>query len=150
MEFESRPIQIQIFQEEVIHAACTYQLAQFLEKFWAKSPDFFPNFLKFESIFGSNLGKFWKINPFTYQILHFIRGHSYTKGLILLPMLAAHSPRVFYTGYSLGTPLSNGIHENSALCPRINKREKWRLSGYHLIMEDDLVCHQQTSAAGFD
>ena len=53
---------------------------------WAKSPDF----SKFFKNFGSNLGKFWKINPFIYQILHFIRCHLHTKWLILLPMLAAH------------------------------------------------------------
>ena len=47
--------------------------------------------------FGSNLGKFWKIDPSTYQILHFIRGHSYTERLILLPMLAAHPRRVVCT-----------------------------------------------------
>ena len=41
---------------------------------------FYQYFLKFEPIFG----KFWKMDPFVYQILHFIRGHSYTKRLILL------------------------------------------------------------------
>ena len=46
---------------------------------------------------GSNLGKLWKMNPFVYQILHFIRGHSYTKRLILLPMLAACACKVFCT-----------------------------------------------------
>ena len=45
------------------------------------------------------MGNFSKINPFIYQILHFIRGHSYTKRLILLPMLAAHPCRVFCTKY---------------------------------------------------
>ena len=35
---------------------------------------------------GSNFGKFWKIDPFLYQILHFMIGHSYIKTLILLPI----------------------------------------------------------------
>ena len=68
-----------------------YQLDQFSAKFWAKSSDFPKIFL--------NLSQFWKIDPFIYQILHFIKGHSYTKRLILLPMLAAHPRRVFYTEY---------------------------------------------------
>ena len=70
---------------------------------------FFQNFLKFEPVlaqiwasFGSNLENFWKINPFIYQILYFIRGHSYTKRLMLLPMLAAHPRRVFCTKYPPG------------------------------------------------
>ena len=50
-----------------------------------------------------NLSQFWlnfgKIDPFIYQILHLTRGHSYTKRLILLPMLAAHLCRVFCTKY---------------------------------------------------
>ena len=58
-----------------------------------------PIFLKLER---SNLGKFWKINPFLYQILHFNRGHSYIKRLILLSMLAAHPHRVFRTEYPPG------------------------------------------------
>ena len=49
--------------------------------------------------FGLNLGKFWKVDPFKYQILCLIRGHSYTKRLILLPMLMACPRRVFCTGY---------------------------------------------------
>ena len=40
-----------------------------------------------------NLSQFWfkfgKIDPFIYQILHFIRGHWYTRRLILLPMFPA-------------------------------------------------------------
>ena len=41
-------------------------------------------------------------DSFIYQILHFIRGHLYTKTeLILLPMLAAHSRRAFCTEYPL-------------------------------------------------
>ena len=48
------------------------------------------------------MAKFWKIDPFIYQILHFIRGHSYTKRLILLPMLAAHPCRVL--NFVLSTP----------------------------------------------
>ena len=62
--------------------------------------NFWPNFEQNHPIF-PNLGNFWKIDPFIYQILHFIRGHSYTKRLILLPMLAAHPPRVFCTKYPL-------------------------------------------------
>ena len=47
---------------------------------------FSSNFLKFESSFW----KIWKIDPFIYKILHKIRGHWYTRRLIMLPMLAAH------------------------------------------------------------
>ena len=49
--------------------------------------DFRPNFEQHNQIFLKFLGK---IDPFIYQILHFIRGHSYTKRLISLLMLAAH------------------------------------------------------------
>ena len=47
--------------------------------------------------FGKILKK-WPIHV-AYQSLHFIRGHSYTKRLILLCMLAAHPGRVFCTEY---------------------------------------------------
>ena len=49
------------------------------------------------SNFGSNLGTFWKINPFMYQILHLTRSHSYTRRLNLLPMLKARPCRAFRT-----------------------------------------------------
>ena len=74
------------------------QSAQSWAKFWTKLPIFSKIFLIL-SQFWPNLAKFWKIVPFIYQILHFIRGHSYTKRLILLPMLAAHPRRVFCTKY---------------------------------------------------
>ena len=68
-------------------------ICSILGQFSVKSPDFVKIFL--------NLSQFWfkfgKINPFIYQILHFIRGHSYTKRLILLPMLVAHPHRIFCT-----------------------------------------------------
>ena len=85
--------QIPIFQEKVIHSIC--QSDQFYAKFWTKLPDFSKDF------FGSNLGKFWKIDPFIYKTLHFIRGHLCTKRLILLPMLVAHPRRDFCTEYPL-------------------------------------------------
>ena len=54
-----------------------------------------------KEFFGSHLGKFWKIEPFIYKTLHFIRGHLCAKRLILLPMLVAHPRRVFWTEYPL-------------------------------------------------
>ena len=66
-------------------------LRQILNKITKFSKDFF----------GSHLGKFWKIEPFIYKTLHFIRGHLCTKRLILLPMLVAHPRRVFCTEYPL-------------------------------------------------
>ena len=51
------------------------------------------------SQFWLKVGKILKIDPFIYQILCFIRCHSYTKRLILLPMLAAHPRRFLYTEY---------------------------------------------------
>ena len=56
----------------------------------------FPNFPKFEPI----LAQIWEnFDPFIYQNLHFMRGHSYTMRLILLPMMAAHPHRIFRTVY---------------------------------------------------
>ena len=81
---------------------------QFLKKKWPIhipiGTNFPPNFEQNHPIFpkfflSSNLGKFWNIDPFIYQILHFIKCHLYTKRLILLPMLAAHPRRIFYTEY---------------------------------------------------
>ena len=96
-EFESRPIQIQIFHENVTHSYTNQPiLGQIL---WEKIARFFQNFLIFWANFGSNFGKFWKIHPFIYQMLHFIRVHLYTKRLILLPMLAARPRWVFFTEY---------------------------------------------------
>ena len=43
-----------------------YQLVPFLAKLWAKLPDFSKIFW-FWANFGSNLGKFWKIDQFIYQ-----------------------------------------------------------------------------------
>ena len=107
-KFESRPIQRPIFQEKVVHSPI-------LAKLWEKLPDFFENFLKFETKFG----KIWKIDIFIYQILHFIRGHSYTKRLILLRMLAARPRRFFFTKYlpgaqTLHTVPCNGIISHGA------------------------------------
>ena len=73
---------------------CIYQSAQF----WAKSPNLSKIFLNL-SQFWLKFGKNLKINPFIYQILHFIRGRSYTKRLILLPMLGANPCKVFCTEY---------------------------------------------------
>ena len=84
-----KTIQIQIFQNK--SDPFMYQSA----KFWTKSPNF-------SEILP--LGKFWKIAPFIYQILHFIRGHSYIKRLILPPMLAAHPRGVFCSEYPLLPP----------------------------------------------
>ena len=67
-----------------------YKSVQFWAKSWRKF--FFEDFW--------NLSQFWL--KFIYQILHFIRGHSYTKRLILLPMLMACLRRSFV----LSTPLS--------------------------------------------
>ena len=58
--------------------------------------------VKFEPILAQIGEIFEKIDPFMYQILRFLRGHSYTKTLILLPMLAAHPRRVFCTDYPPG------------------------------------------------
>ena len=78
-----------------------YQLAQFLGQILNKITNLFQHFLKFWLRFGQIV----KNRPFIYQILHFIRGHSYAKRLILLPMLAAHPHRVFCTKYHLGKKL---------------------------------------------
>ena len=59
----------------------------------------FQIFLKFELICNSNLGKFWKTDPFIYYILHFTRDHWYTRSRILLPFFLAHSHRFFGTKY---------------------------------------------------
>ena len=43
--------------------------------------------------FRANFRKFWKFDPCLYQLLHWIRGHRYTRRLILRPISAAH-PRI--------------------------------------------------------
>ena len=91
-EFESGPVQIPFFQQKVTHSYSNFRIIL------SKIAWFFQSFFKIWANRGPNLGKFWKIDPFAYQILHhFIRGHSYTKRLILLPMLAAHPRKVFCT-----------------------------------------------------
>ena len=40
--------------------------------------------------FCTNFRKFWKYDPCLYQFLHWIRGHCYTRRLILWPISAAH------------------------------------------------------------
>ena len=103
---ESRPIQIPIFQENVTHS-------------YTNRPNFRPNFehnhlifskfyLTFEPILAQIWQKFWKFDPFIYQILHFVRGHLYMKRLILLPMLAACPRRVFCTEYPSPPPTGKG------------------------------------------
>ena len=76
-----------------IHIPIRPSLA-FLGQILSKIAQCFQNFPKMSQI-GSNLRKFWKIYAFIYQIMHFIWGHSYTKRLILLPMLAAGPRRVY-------------------------------------------------------
>ena len=92
MGFENRPIQIPIFLEKVTHSL---PICPIFGEILSKITQIFLNLANF----CSNLGKIGKIDPFTYQILHFIRVHSYTKRLILLPMLAAHPRRLFCTEY---------------------------------------------------
>ena len=84
-----------------------YQLVQFVAKFWAKSPDFSKFFLNL-SQFWLKFGELLKNQPIHIPILHFIRGHSYTKRLILLPMLATHPRRVFCIKYP--PPGHNWVH----------------------------------------
>ena len=43
--------------------------------------------------FRTNFRKFWKYDPYLYQFLHWIRGHRYTRRLILRPISAAR-PRI--------------------------------------------------------
>ena len=43
--------------------------------------------------FCANFRKFWKYDPCLYQFLHWIRGHLYTRRLILRPISAAR-PRI--------------------------------------------------------
>ena len=92
-EIESRPIQIQIptFQEKVTHSYTNWP--NFWAQFWAYIIAwFFQNSLKFEPIL-----KNW---PIYTPNSAFYKGHSYTKRLILLPMLMACPHRVFCTEYS--------------------------------------------------
>ena len=111
----------------------------------SKITRFFPKFPYIWARFGSNLWKFWKINPFIYQILHFIRGHSDTKRLILLPMLVACPclHRVFCTEYP---PMHPGILHGSLRCLVstilvANKAMPWSISNPHRICRDMLyIC----------
>ena len=66
---------------------------QFFKKKWPIYIPIRPNFEQNHLIFPKfwlKFGKILKINPFTYQIMLFMRGHSYTKRLILPPMLAKY------------------------------------------------------------
>ena len=71
---------------------------------------YFPKLLSFQANFGNfgirlmelglffpyfraNFGRFWKYDPCLYQLLHWIRGHRYTRRLILQPISAAR-PRI--------------------------------------------------------
>ena len=48
-------------------------------------------------IFCANFRKFWKYDPCLYQFLHWIKGHRYTRRLILWPISAAHPQIDFCT-----------------------------------------------------
>ena len=81
-----------------------------------------PKFEQNHPIFTKFLAQIWenfekKKHPFIYQILHFIRVHSYTKRLILLPMLVAYPHRVFCNEYPHGT--SSKATSLLILCPTI-------------------------------
>ena len=84
-EFKIRPIgglHIPTFHEKVIHSN-TNQLD--LRRSFDQN---YPNFAQI-------LEKKLKIDSFIYQILHKIRGHSYIRRLILLPMFTAR-PHIGY------------------------------------------------------
>ena len=88
------PYKYQFFKKKwPFHKAIGPILAQIFEQ----NRLIFPKFSYIWANFGSNLGTFWKIEPFIYQILSFVSGHWYTKKLILLPMLETRPRRVFCT-----------------------------------------------------
>ena len=89
-------IQISIFQEK--SDPFIYQSVQFWAKFWAKSPDFSNIFLNL-SQFWLKFGELLKNRPILIPNFAFYKEYSYTKRLILLPMLVAHPHRVFGTEY---------------------------------------------------
>ena len=64
---KSKPIHIPIFQEKVTHSFTNQP------NFAPNSPDFF-NFSKIFLNLSPNCAKFFKIDPFIYQILYFIKG----------------------------------------------------------------------------
>ena len=64
-----------------------------LLSFQAHFGNFGSRLMKFGLYFRANLRKFWKYDPCLYQFLHWIRGHRYTRRLILRPISAAR-PRI--------------------------------------------------------
>ena len=102
-DLKSRPIFIPNFAENEIHF---YTRAQILSKIYLKCHNIFQNCEAFKQIseilvsdwwnwayVRANLRKFWRYDSCLNQFLHWIRGHRYTRRLILRPILAAR-PRI--------------------------------------------------------
>ena len=84
-EFEKGPIQTPIFKEKVTRS---YPIGLIFDQILPKITWFF---LQIWGNFSSNY--FLKNNPLTYKILHKIKGHWYTRRLILQPMFTVHPCR---------------------------------------------------------
>ena len=110
-DLKSRPIFIQILPKNETHFYT--RVTNFKQNLLKMSPHF-PKLLSFQANFKkafkqiskilvsdwwnwayvcTNLRKFWKYGPSLYQFLHWVRGHRYTKRLILRPISAAR-PRI--------------------------------------------------------
>ena len=94
-DLKSRPIFIPNFAEKWDPF---YNGATNFNQNLLKMSHYFPIFKQILEIlnwayFHANLRKFWKYDPCLYQFLHWIRGHCYTRRLILRPISEAR-PRI--------------------------------------------------------
>ena len=119
-DLKSRPIFIPNFAEKLARATNFKQNL-------LKMSHFFPKLLSFQAnignlvldwwnwaYFGANLRKFWKYDPCLYQFLHWIRGHRYTRRLILRPISTAR-PRIDLCTKNPPVPIVLHVHTDKLL-----------------------------------
>ena len=92
------PFLYQILTKNEIHF---YTNATNFKQMLLKISHYFPKLLSFQAIlfflkfwwnwayFHANFRKFWNYDPYLYQFWHWIKGHRYTRRLILGPISAA-------------------------------------------------------------
>ena len=109
-DMKSRPIFIPNFAKNGTHLHT--RATNFNQNFWKNSHYFF-KLLSFGANFGLNwwncaylcadFRKFWKYDPSLYQFLQQIRGHRYTRRLILRPISVAR-PRIDFSAKNTPPP----------------------------------------------
>ena len=107
-DLKSRPIFISNFTKKN-ETHFLYQSHKFKQNL-PQISHYFPKLVSFQANLGNlvsdwwnwaylrdNFRKFWKYDPCLYQFLHWIRGHHYTRRLILRPISAARPRTDPYT-----------------------------------------------------